>query len=128
MTKIAGRTYRVSATDFPIQVDVVAENLPLCQAVASNVQVVRGGAVVSSFPVRVNDDPANLAIHYAIPLPAEQPPVDLVQVVGCFFPDPAPGGALYEFTITAAGGEVEKTEGSAPTLNPRNVTLTFEHR
>jgi len=128
MQVVGIRTYEVRAEDFPIAIEVAAMNLPICQAVASRVQVKQNGAVTGSFPVTVTDAPLNRAIRYSIPPPSEGPDADLVQNVDCTFPDDAPDDSRYEVTIAPAQGEPAKTTGWCPTINPRTITLTFQYR
>ena len=128
MLAVGIRTYRVTAADFPIAIEVVAKKLPICQAVASRVQVTQNAAVTDSFPVTVTDDPGNKSIRYSIPKPTKGPEADLVQNLDCVFPDDAPEDSRYEVTITSALNKRAKTTGSRPTLNPRTITLTFQFR
>lgn len=130
MKKLTGatRTYEITKDDLPIRIDVMAENLAFCQALVSDVQIKKDGAVAASFPVNVIDDPANNAIRYEIPEPTQQPDLVMVQVIDCTFPDDTPDKARYKVTITSAKGDVEKTNGSRPTINPRTIILTFSFR
>ncbi|MBI3280026.1 MAG: hypothetical protein HYZ57_09320 [Acidobacteria bacterium] len=130
MTKVPGatRTYEVTKDDFPVRIEVVARNLPFCQAVASDVQIVEDGITVESAPVTVENDPAQAAIRYEISKPVRPPDLDLVQNIDCTFPDDAPAHSRYEVSIHSTAGDVANTTGSRPTINPRTVTLTFRYR
>jgi hypothetical protein len=128
MKKVGIRKYEVEEGDFPLQVRVEAKNLASCQAVPSAVQVSKDGVVVDAFAVQVTEHAADLAISYAIPRHHAGPQHDLVQSVDCWFADNRSENSRYEVLIQSALGDEERTTGSAPTINPRNITLTFHHR
>lgn len=128
MQEVDIRKYEVKAADFPITVRVVARNLPVCQAVASRVQVKQGGQVTGSIPVaQEQEDSAHGAMGYQIPDPGTGP-ADLIQNVDCWFPLDAPEDSRYIVTITSALADQATTRGSRPTINPRTITLTFLYR
>jgi hypothetical protein len=122
------RKYEVKAPDFPITVLLAAKSLPICQAVASRVQVKQHGEVTGSIPVAQAQDPANCTMGYQIPDPGTGPGADLIQNIDCWFPDDAPEGSRYEVTITSAQADHASTKGFRPTINPRTITLTFLYR
>jgi hypothetical protein len=122
------RMYEVKAADFPITVLVAAKDLPICQAVASRVQVKHNGLVTGSIPVAQEQDPVHGTMGYQIPDPGTGPGPDLIQNVDCWFPDNPPQGSHYEVTITSAQADQFITKGSRPTINPRTITLTFLYR
>jgi hypothetical protein len=129
MQEVDIRKYELKKADFPITVQVAARNLPVCQAVASRVQVKQGGQVTGSIPVaQEQEDPAHSAMGYQIPDPGTGPGADLIQNVDCWFPDGAPEDSRYIVTITSALGDQATTRGSRPTINPRTITLTFLYR
>lgn len=129
MQEVDIRKYEVKAADFPISVRVAARNLPICQAVASRVQVKQGGQVTGSIPVaQEQEDPAHGAMSYQIPDPGTAPAADLIQNVDCWFPDASPADSRYEVTIRSAQADQVTTRGSRPTINPRTITLTFLYR
>lgn len=128
MHEVDIRKYEVKAADFPVTVLVAARNLPICQAVASRVQVRRGGQVTGSIPVAQEQDPVHGTMGYQIPDPGTGSGADLIQDVDCWFPDDPPEGSRYEVTITSAQADRVTTKGFRPTINPRTITLTFLYR
>jgi len=127
MTKTSARTYAVKATDFPIQIEIRAKSLDNCDAVPSDIHVSKDGALLKTIPVVVAK-PDKITRAYSIAKPNPDQDCSLHQTVGCFFPDDAPDEARYDFTITAANGDVEKTTARVPTINPNFVNLTFEYK
>ena|SRR5258708_36016792 len=127
--KIVGpRTYEVKAADFPIAVLVEAQNEPACRAIASDLQVVKDGALAETIPVNAIDNPANLSTSYAIPRPRTAVPCDIVSVLHCWFDDKAPDTAAYKITITAQSGDTATTKVGVPTVNPGMANLVFRSR
>jgi hypothetical protein len=119
------RTYRVLEDDFPIKINVQAKNLDFCIAVAGDVQVKKNGSVMDPIPVAVASDPVNLAIDWSIAIPVHPPGLTLLEQIDCMFPDNPPSNSKYRVTIKSAKGDVVKTSGSPPTINPRSIILTF---
>jgi hypothetical protein len=128
MHEVAIRNYEVNAADFPINVLVAAKGLPICQAVASRVQVKRNGQVTGSIEVAQEQYPVHCTMDYQIPDSGAGPGVDLIQNVDCWFPDDPPQDSCYELTITSAQANQATTKGFPPTINPRTITLTFLYR
>ena len=107
---------------------VEARNEPSCRVVASDLQVVKNGALAEAIPVTVTDDPANLAARYSIPRPRTAAPCEIVGLVHCYFDDNAPKNAGYKITITAKSGDTAATTVGLPTVNPGNAVLVFQSR
>ena len=128
MKTVGPRTYEVKAADFPIAVLVEAQNEPSCRVVASDLQVVKNGALAETIPVTVTDDPANLAASYVIPRPGTRVPCDIVGVVHCWFDNSAPNNAQYKITLTAKSGDTAATTVGLPTVNPGIAVLVFQSR
>ena len=128
MHQVDIRKYEVKAADFPINVLVAAKDLPICQAVASRVQVKQNGQVTGAIPVAQEQDTVHCTMGYQIPDPGAAPGADLIQNVDCTFPDNPPQDSCYELTITSAQGDHASTKGFRPTINPRTITLTFLYR
>jgi len=127
MTKTSARTYSVKTTDFPIQIEIRARSIDTCDAVPSDVHVTQDGVLVKSVPVVVSK-PDKITRTYSIAKPSPNQDCRMSQAVPCFFPDDAPDDARYDFTISAANGDVEKTTARVPTINPNFVNLTFEYK
>jgi hypothetical protein len=130
MIKVPGkiRTYQVAEDDFPIRVEIQAVNLGFCMAVAGDVQVKKNGAVMDPIPVTVSSDPVNLAIGWSIAVPVHPPELILLEQIDCMFPDNPPSNSGYRVTITSEKGDVARTFGSPPTINPRSIKLKFVYR
>ena len=130
MKKVPGvsRTYEVLTGDFPLRIEVKAKNLDSCQAVTSDVVVKKEGVLMDPIPLAVTEDPDNLLITFDMPLPAYPPDLDLLEEIQCWFPDYPPDNSKYKVTITSATGEVERTSGSPPSINPRSIILKFYYR
>ena len=122
------RTYQVAGDDFPINVEVQAIGLKFCQAVASEVQIARDGILTDPIPLTAKKDPDRLAISWTIPKPEASPELVLTEVIVCMFPKTAPANSRYQVTIASFKGDVEKTNGSRPTINPRKIKLKFLYR
>jgi hypothetical protein len=122
------RTYQVAGDDFPINVEARAMNLSFCQAVASDVQIAKEGMLMDSIPVTAKKDPARLAIGWTIPEPKLSPELVLTEVVVCMFPKAAPANSKYQVTIISSKGDMQQTNGSRPTINPRKIKLKFLYR
>jgi hypothetical protein len=122
------RTYQVAREDFPINVEVQAMNLSFCQAIASDVQIAKDGMLIDPIPVTAKEDAARLAIGWTIPKPDPSPELVLTEVVVCMFPETAPANSKYQVTIISSKGDVEETNGSRPTINPRKIKLKFLYR
>lgn len=128
MQTVGLRTYQVKSGDFPVEVAIRANNLKACRAIASEVQIVKGGTLSGSITVTVTNDAANQACSHQIPQPDKQPPCDLVQTVHCWFDDSAPDNASYELTIRPRAGTLAKTTVSKPTINPGIAVLVFQYQ
>jgi hypothetical protein len=122
------RTYQVAGDDFPINVEVRAVGFGFCQAVASDLQIAKDGMLIDPIPVTIKKDPARLAVSWIVPKPESSPELVLTEVIVCMFPETAPANSRYQVTIISFKGDVEKTNGSRPTINPRKIKLKFLYR
>lgn len=126
MTKIGSRKYQVLPADFPLQVEIVARDLNDNDAVPGDVNIAREGAPVTTVPIEVTK-PNRITKAYPIQVPTGTK-CTMVQAISCFFPATAPATARYQFTITSAKGDVERTIAKVPTINPNMVVLTFNYK
>ncbi len=122
------RAYQVGEDDFPIKIAVHAENLPFCLAAASDVQIRMDGMRMRPIPVVVKQDPADLSISWSISIPPLPPDLTLLERIDCTFPINAASNSRYKVTITSNKGDVARTFGSPPTINPRSINLKFYYR
>lgn len=125
MEVVGLRTYAVTASDFPLRLEIVAVNLPANRAIVGSVRVSRKGVLASTKTVAQTVNQAIRTISYAIAKPAEKQPVTITHTIECFF-DKKAANARYEIAITAADGSSAPTTVRPPTLNPGTAHLTFQ--
>jgi len=132
MTPTGPRTWQVKKADFPIDVFIRAKNLEACDAVVSDVQVVKDGTLVGQFPVTVSSDHEGRTKSYEIRKPAQQqrqkPPCDLTQTITGWFGSDPPDHASYAIIVTSAKGDEFSTSIGVPTIDPGIANLTFQYR
>ena len=122
------RTYLVRKADFPISIVIRARKLDACDAVVSDVHVVKDGALIDQFTVTVVDDDETLSKSYEIRKQKQKPACDLLQTLNGWFGSKPPDNASYEITITSALDDEFKTSIGVPSIDPGVANLTFQYR
>ncbi len=117
-----GRDYMVTDSDFPLTVEIVANNLQSNQAFVADTQITVNGAVQGQQKVTVTESGAKKS--YQIEKP-EQNPCNLVSVINAYFADSADDSAKYQILITATSGDTGKTTAKRPVGPVSHINLVF---
>ena len=129
MTTVGLRTYRIDATEFPLEVEITAAKLPANRSIVGNLRVSKDGRLQARIaPDVVEDQPAR-KVRYGIPRPKNPPAAyDITNTVECWFTDKAPDDAKYQIVITSGNGDQATTTVRLPTINPGVANLAFQVR
>lgn len=139
MQRVGPRIYQITDDDYPIEVRIEAKDLESFLAVVSEAMVTRpDGTMVTRFPLPL-DEPGGepLVREFVIPDPADPStpaaarytkPANITTLTLTSFATANGENPRYEFTITAASGDVETTINRRPTVGEGRVPLTFRYR
>jgi hypothetical protein len=129
MDTVAGRTYQVKRSEFPLAIAIVpraAGRNPATNVIVGHIREVKDGVQVAERDPDVNDDQG--IISYPIAAPQSAGAADMVQTLLGFFAGTDKDDARFEITITTAGDEQARTSIRKPTFNPGTANLKFQVR
>jgi len=127
MDTVAGRTFKVKRSEFPLTITVAPKNTSGSRAttvIVGHVREVKDGVEVDERDVDVNDDEG--VISYEIEAPESAGSLDMVQTLLGFFANSEKDTARFEITISTSRGEQVTTSIRNPTFNPGTANLKFQ--
>ena len=127
MDTVAGRTYKVKRSEFPLSITIARKNASDNQAttvIVGHIREVQGGVEVNERDAVVADEQG--VITYDIPAPKSRGSVDVVQTLLGFFANREQDNARFEVTIATSGQQEATTFIRRPTFNPGAATLKFQ--
>jgi hypothetical protein len=127
METVAGRTYKVKRSEFPLSITVAPKNTSGNRAttvIVGHIREMKGGAEIHERDADVTDEEG--VITYDIPAPQSSGNVEMVQTLLGFFATAEKDNARFEITIATAGRAQATTSIRRPTFNPGAAILKFQ--
>jgi len=127
MDTLAGRTYKVKRSEFPLSITIAPKDTSGNQAtrvIVGHIREVKDGVEINERDPDVTDEEG--VISYDIPAPQSGGKVEMVQTLLGFFAKTEEDKARFEITIATAGEEQATTSIRRPTFNPGTAVLKFQ--
>ena len=125
METVAGRTYKVKRSEFPLSITIAPKNTSGNRAtmvVVGHIREIKGSQI-DERAAAVTD--AQGVITYDIGAPQNAGTVEMAQTLLGFFATAEKDTARFEITIATSRGDQVPTFIRRPTFNPGTATLKF---
>jgi hypothetical protein len=130
MQKVGLRTYSLARAEFPVEITITAEGLPVNRAVVGHFRIIKDLEVVKTIKPSVQTDATGMIRSCDLKLPSppqphEPPPFDVTGSILGFFDEGADANSGYVISIKNKLNQEEQTELFPPTVNPASALLKF---
>ena len=127
MKTLAGRTFEVKRSEFPVSITIAPRNTNGNRAtsiIVGHIREVKNGVEVDERDADIDDGQGILS--YDIEAPQSTGGLDIVQTLLGFFADSESDSAKFDITSATSGGEGTTTSIRRPTFNPGTANLKFQ--
>ena len=127
MTTLAGRTYEVKRSEFPLQITIAAKNASGhagTTVIVGHIREVQNGVEVDERDATIHR--TETVITYRIDPPKTTGQLDIVQSLLGFFAKTEPDDARFDIVIQPSTGQAVSVSIRRPTFNPAIAALKFQ--